>query len=219
MPMNISFIALNISGAETVQFAADKLRGVLSDYGRCDFKLCGSMSQVSASLGDAFANSEVIVVGIEPSAYCKSKLAILRAMHIRTQLNEQIKSMMPENADMTAAQASMHCAMPVNAEIFASADGLYSGFALQSGKQHFILLTLDKLRLEPAVSQGLVPYLEKISPAVQEKAEVAPDSALAAKAAEKQRLRPIPLLPQRLPKSLPPAVRRFILPQLPPAKW
>ncbi len=180
--MNISFIALNISGAESVQSAADKLRGVLSAHGRCDFRLCGSMSQVSSSLGDAFANSELIVVGLEPSAYCKSKLAILRAMHIKTQLSEEIKALAGENADMTAYQLSMHCAMPVSAELFPTEDGLYSGFAIKSGKQHFALITLDKLRLEAIVNNGFKPLLNRIAPPEEKKNEIQPDADFAANA-------------------------------------
>ena len=182
--MNISFIALNISGAETVQFAADKLKGVLTSYGRCDFRLCGSMSQVSSSLSDAFSNSDMVVVGLEPSVYCKSKLAILRAMHVKTQLNEQLRTLIGEADDMTAYQLSMHCAMPVNAEIFATEDGLYSGFALQSGKQHFVMLTLDKLRLEPVVENGIRPLLEKLAPEQSQKTVAVPDANLAEKAGE-----------------------------------
>lgn len=180
--MNISFIALNISGAETVQFAADKLKGVLTSYGRCDFRLCGSMSQVSSSLSDAFSNSDMVVVGLEPSVYCKSKLAILRAMHVKTQLNEQLKTLIGDAKDMTSYQLSMHCAMPVNAEIFPTEDGLYSGFALQSGKQHFVMLTLDKLRLDPVVEKGLKPMLERLAPAQKQEKSVTPDSDLAEKA-------------------------------------
>ena len=182
--MNISFIALNISGAETVQFAADKLKGVLTGYGRCDFKLCGSMSQVSSSLSDAFANSELVVVGLEPSVYCKSKLAILRAMHVKTQLNEELKAVIGEPEGMTAYQLSMHCAMPVNCDVFPTEDGLYSGFAIQSGKQHFVMLTLDKLRLEPVVETGLLPFLNKAAPKQQHGTGIAPDANLAKKAGE-----------------------------------
>ncbi len=182
--MNISFIALNISGAETVQSAADMLRGVLSAHGRCDFRLCGSMAQVSASLSDAFANSELIVVGIEPSAYCKSKLAILRAMHIKTQLNDELKAMTENQTDMNSYQLSMHCAMPASAQIFPTQDGLYSGFAIKSGKQHFVLVTLDKLKLQPVISSGFEEYLDTIAPVEETKNEVKPDSELANRAGE-----------------------------------
>lgn len=181
--MNISFIALNISGAETVQFAADKLRGVLSAYGRCDFRLCSSMSQVSSSLGNAFSSAEVIVVGIEPAAYCKSKLAILHAMHIKTQLNDEVKSLIPKSEEMNTYQLSMHCAMPVNATVFPSQDGLYSGFAVQSGKQHFVLVTLDKLTFESVVSNGLVGYLNEQNFA-EASEEPVPDSDYARRAGE-----------------------------------
>lgn len=182
--MNISFIALNISGAETVQFAADKLRGVLSSFGRCDFRLCSSMSQVSSSLSNAFANSDLIVVGIEPAAYCKSKLAILHAMHIKTQLDDNLKNLISQGSEMNTYQLSMHCAMPVNAEVFASHDGLYSGFAIQSGKQQFVLVNLDKLTFESVVSNGLVPYLKKNLTEDTQEEEILPDASYARRAGE-----------------------------------
>lgn len=158
--MNVSFIALNISGAEAVQSATDNLRGILSELGRCDFKLCGSMSQVSSSLADAFANTEVVIVGVEPESYCKAKLAILRAMHIKTNLNEELKMLAKAKSGIDSHQLSMHCAMPENAEVFPTDDGLYSGFAVQSGKQYFAMLTLDKHLLNSVVNKGLVPYFK-----------------------------------------------------------
>lgn len=182
--MNISFIALNITGAETVQSAADMLRGALSAHGRCDFRLCGSMAQVSASLSDAFLNSELIVVGVEPSVYCKAKLAVLKAMHIKTELNSELKAMAENRADLDSYQLSMHCAMPAAAQVFPTQDGLYSGFAIKSGKQHFILVTLDKLMLQPIVEADLEAYLNIIAPVEQTKKEVKPDCEFAHKAGE-----------------------------------
>ncbi len=156
--MNVSFIALNISGAEAVQSAADKIRGSFSGVGRCDFRLCGSMSQVSAALSDAFANSDIVAVGAEPSVYSKAKLAILRAMHIKTQLDGRVREKIGNSADLDAQQLSLHCAMPENASIFLSDDGLLSGFAIRSGRQHFIMLPLDKDRIENQLSNGVLPY-------------------------------------------------------------
>ncbi len=182
--MNISFIVLNITGAETVQSAADMLRGTLSAHGRCDFRLCGSMAQVSASLSDAFLNSELIVVGVEPSVYCKAKLAVLKAMHIKTELNSELKAMAENRADLDSYQLSMHCAMPAAAQVFQTQDGLYSGFAIKSGKQHFILVTLDKLMLQPIVEADLEAYLNIIAPVEQTKKEVKPDCEFAHKAGE-----------------------------------
>ncbi len=146
--MNVSFIALNTSGAETVQSAADKIRSSLSGLGRCDFRLCSSMAQVSAALSDAFANSDIVAVGVEPSVYSKAKLAILRAMHVQTKMNETIRACIGVNKSLDTQQISLHCAMPESADVFLSEDGLFSGFSIVSGKQHFVMLPLDKLRLD-----------------------------------------------------------------------
>ena len=155
--MNVSFIALNISGAETVQSAADRIRGSLSGLGNCDFRLCGSMAQVSSALSDAFANSDIIAVGAEPSVYSKAKLAILRAMHIKTVLNETVKNTVGDNTGLDSQQLSMHCALPENADVFLTEDGLLSGFAIKSGNQHFVMLPLDKLRLDSQLA-GMSEY-------------------------------------------------------------
>lgn len=146
--MNVSFIALNTSGAETVQSAADKIRSSLSGLGRCDFRLCSSMAQVSAALSDAFANSGIIAVGVEPSVYSKAKLAILRAMHVQTKMNQTVRDRIGANRSLDTQQISLHCAMPESADVFLSDDGLFSGFSLVSGEQHFVMLPLDKLRLD-----------------------------------------------------------------------
>ncbi len=156
--MNISFIALNISGAETVQSAADKIRSSFSAVGRCDFRLCGSMAQVSTALSDAFANSDIVAVGAEPSVYSKAKVAILRAMHIKTQLDSSVRARIGDMVDLDAQQLSLHCAMPENASVFLSDDGLYSGFAIRSGRQHFVMLPLDKFRVEDQLKEGVLPY-------------------------------------------------------------
>ncbi len=146
--MNVSFIALNTSGAETVQSAADRIRSSFAELGRCDFRLCSSMAQVSSALSDAFPNSDVVAVGVEPSVYCKAKVAILRAMHVHTKLNDEVKARIGENSSLDAQQLSLHCVMPESADVFLSDDGLFSGFAINSGKQFFVMLPLDKLRLD-----------------------------------------------------------------------
>lgn len=169
--MNISFIALNISGAETVQSAADKIRSSFSEVGRCDFRLCGSMAQVSTALSDAFANSDIVAVGAEPSVYSKAKLAILRAMHIKTQLDSRVRERIGDMADLDSQQLSLHCAMPENASVFLSDDGLYSGFAIRSGRQHFIMLPLDKLRVEEQLSKGVLAYFAQAGIEVGQKSE------------------------------------------------
>lgn len=159
--MNVSFIALNTSGAETVQSAADKIRSALSGLGRCDFRLCSSMAQVSAALSDAFANSGIIAVGVEPSVYSKAKLAILRAMHMQTKINDTVKARIGANRALDAQQISLHCAMPEAADVFLSDDGLFSGFSIVSGNQHFVMLPLDKLRLDTQLA-GVAEHFEKI---------------------------------------------------------
>lgn len=169
--MNISFIALNISGAEAVQSAADKIRSSFSEVGRCDFRLCGSMAQVSTALSDAFANSDIVAVGAEPSVYSKAKLAILRAMHIKTQLDSRIKERIGDMANLDAQQLSLHCAMPENASVFMADDGLYSGFAIRSGRQHFVMLPLDKLRVEDQLREGVLPYFAQAGIKIGQKTE------------------------------------------------
>ena len=187
--MNVSFIALNISGAETVQSAADKIRSSLSELGRCDFRLCGSMAQVSSALSDAFANSDIIVVGAEPSVYSKAKLAILRAMHIKTQLNSEVRERIGDSS-LDSQQLSLHCAMPENADVFLSEDGLFSGFALKSGRQHFVMLPLDKLRLDAQLSGGIIPHFASQGieaspqPEQSEQKSAEPKSSCAEKAVE-----------------------------------
>ena len=130
--MNISLIALNISGAEAAQAAADRLKELFSAYGECDFRLCGALQQVSAALNPAFSKSELIVVGAEPSVFAKTKLAVLRAMRIKTELN-------------AAVVDRFKC----------------SGFATRSGHQIFLMLPLDTAAAETMMPDGVIPYLKE----------------------------------------------------------
>ncbi len=50
--------------------------------------------------------------------------------------------------------------MPVKAQVFLTSDGLYSGFAIEAGKQRFVMIALDKLRMDTVFARGLVPYLD-----------------------------------------------------------
>ncbi len=172
--MNISFIALNIGGSEPAQAAADVLRGVLSARGRCDFRLCSSMSQVSAALGSAFSDSEIIVVGLEPSAYCKSKLAILKAMHIKTAVNAELQAIVAQSSLSEDEQVD-HCTVPASAKVFPTENGLYSGFAIKSGKQFFIMLPLDKPMLTALLEKDAGRFLDEVAPANEERTEINPD--------------------------------------------
>ncbi len=156
--MNISFIELNISGAENVQSAADRLKEILSTYGECDFKLCGTMQQISASLNQAFAKAGVIVVGIEPSAFATTKLAVLRAMHLKTELDPRIKDKLIHVPDIDSRYVAMHSAVPVGADVFLSESGFCSGFAVVSGDQTFLMLPLDKTVVLKMMRTGVEPY-------------------------------------------------------------
>ena len=158
--MKISFISLNVSGSESVQSAADQARKVLSSFGETAFKVCDSLQQISASLTDAFASSDVTVLGVETSVYTKAKLAILRAMHITTEENEEVRERLGERGDLSDKQYSAQITMPVEASVFLTSDGLYSGFAIKAGKQRFVFIALDKLRMDTVFGKGLVPYLD-----------------------------------------------------------
>lgn len=158
--MKISFIALNGNGAESVQSATDHARKVLASFGKTEFKLCDSLQQISSSLTDAFASSDVTVFGVETKSYNKTKFAVLKAMHIDTADNELVRERLGERPDLTASQYDAHCAMPANAQVFLTSDGLYSGFAIEAGKQRFVMIALDKLRMDTVFAKGLVPYLD-----------------------------------------------------------
>ncbi|MBQ9551172.1 MAG: hypothetical protein IJU96_00250 [Clostridia bacterium] len=156
--MNISLIALNISGAESAQSAADFLKEQLSAYGECDFQLCGAIGQVSAALSRAFAKAEVIAVGVEPAAFAKTKLAVLRAMRIKTELNPAIAERLKTRPDLDGQRVAMHAAVPVGAAVFPSESGFCSGFATRSGNQVFLMLPLDKAVAEGMMQNGVEPY-------------------------------------------------------------
>ncbi len=159
--MNISLIALNISGAEAAQAAADRLKELFSAYGECDFRLCGALQQVSAALNHAFSKSELIVVGVEPEAYAKTKVSVLRAMRIKTELNAAVVERLKDRPNLDSQRIAMHAAAPVDAAVFLSKTGFCSGFATRSGHQIFLMLPLDTAAAEAMMQSGVIPYLKE----------------------------------------------------------
>ncbi len=159
--MNISLIALNISGAEQAQTAADRLKELFSVYGECDLQLCDALQQVSAALSRAFSKSDLIVAGVEPSVFAKTKLAVLRAMRIKTELNAEIAERLKAIPDVDSERIAMHAAVPVDAAVFPSETGFCSGFATRSGNQIFLMLPLDAAAVEAMVQDGAAPYLKE----------------------------------------------------------
>ena len=156
--MTISLIALNISGDEAVQSAAERLEELLAVYGACTLRPCENMQQVSASLNEAFADADVIVVGVEPSAFAKAKLSVLRAMRIKTELNNEIREALSADPELDSQRIATHAAVPVDSTVFLSETGFCSGFALRSGDQIFIMLPLETQAAEAMMQDGVEPY-------------------------------------------------------------
>ena len=183
--MNISFITLNISGSEAAQAAADRLRELLEDYGECDFQPCDAAQQVTAALNRAFSHAELITVGVEPTEYARIKLAVLRAMRIKTEINADVVDRLKAKPDLDGKVVAMHAALPVDATVFLSDNGFCSGFVIRSGRQFFLMLPLETNAAQAMMQNGAAPYfaengIEKVERAEPEQPAEEPEAESAA---------------------------------------
>ncbi len=93
--------------------------------------------------------------------FAKTKLAVLRAMRIKTELNAEIAERLKAIPDVDSERIAMHAAVPVDAAVFPSETGFCSGFATRSGNQIFLMLPLDAAAVEAMVQDGAAPYLKE----------------------------------------------------------
>ena len=99
---------------------------------------------------------------MEPTAYARTKLALLRAMRIKTELNPDIAERLAAMPDLDSQRVAMHAAVPVGAALFMSENGFCSGFAIRSGHQTFVMLPLEKAVAESMMINGVEPYFKEI---------------------------------------------------------
>ncbi len=148
--MNAKLLILE-GGKGIPQETAKKISDGLRQYFGVDLdcETCFRAKELLGGISEAFARADIVITAVESSEFCKTKLLLMRAMHLKTEINARLSQLLlssdggAENGASTTSDIASQCAVPVGASVFATRDGKFSGFAVKSGKQHFALIPAD----------------------------------------------------------------------------
>jgi len=111
------------------------------------------------SLAQSLKNEALTVVAVEKPIYNKIKRKLLMAMGYTLEENEQIRQLLSSKENLDEKKKTSHSLFPSDATVFPTEDGMFSGFAVNKGEQAFLMLALDKNRLDSLLSDKVAPYL------------------------------------------------------------
>ena len=136
---------------------ADALHGFASN--ELEFEDFSSPQEMLAPLGESLKNEALTVVAVEKPAYNKIKKKLLPAMGYPLSENAEIKELVSKKEDIDADRITSHSLFPADARLFPSTDGMFSGFSVTKGDKFFLMIPLDKNRIDDMLENCVVPYL------------------------------------------------------------
>lgn len=211
--MKISLLAMSDNCAERGFLSScHGLRGALEPFGDCRLEYCGGIRELFAALLEGLKSSGAMVVAVSPRQYIRCKKKLIQALGVPAVRDEGVYSRILRQGlpERSGEQAALHAAVAQGAVVFPSADGLYSGFAVESDGQHIVLIPADEQRLPEMTERELLPYFSRISgiPLTRERdqepqgesapSEVGPVPALAVPPADPAVLPPVPAAAEEL---------------------
>jgi peptidoglycan hydrolase-like amidase len=116
---------------------------------------CSSFEELLSLLPAHLSRSGVVFVAVAPESFraCKTRLfASLEGLKTTSA---------PAALALQSEPRPEDAVLPENAAVFLSADGLFNGFAMRSGKQHLLFLPLAAERLAHQ-SPGVIAYLRSL---------------------------------------------------------
>lgn len=111
-----------------------------------------------AEMGKAFGRADVIVATADEGAFLEQKWNMLKALGLKSEICPAVLQVIRENGPVPDATMKAHALMPKDAAVFLTHDGLFSGFALESGKQTLVYLPMIDGRIQDILSEGVQRY-------------------------------------------------------------
>ncbi len=136
---------------------ADALHGFASN--EIEFEDFSEPAEMLAPLAESLKNEALTVVAVEKPIYNKIKKKLLPAMGYILDEDATVRAMVSDNSDLDEKKITSHSLFPEGAKIFPSVDGMFSAFSVQKGSKLFIMLPLDKNRVDALLNNEIIPYL------------------------------------------------------------
>ena len=111
-----------------------------------------------AEMGKAFGRADVIVAAADEGAFLEQKWNMLKALGLKSEICSAVLQVIRENGNVPDAAMKAHALMPKDATVFLTRDGMFSGFALRSGKQTLVYLPMIDGKTQDILNKGVQPY-------------------------------------------------------------
>ena len=159
--MNLKLFSLISSDDIPATKLQIKISGSLNAFTDDDvsFKRFSSLKEMFPSLGKALADSELIVIAVDPKIYVRTKTLLTKALSLDIEENPTVKKALGRAAEIPDSQKLLQSQMPKGAVPFLTRDGVNSGFVISKGHQQIMYLPLDDARLDTVLRNGVIPYL------------------------------------------------------------
>lgn len=173
--MDMRLFSLAENGAKHSVKLEIKIIGSLNGFADNDisFNECSSLKELFTGLSGALKDSEFILIAVESGIYNKAKVKLLNALSLKTEIDAGIMNLM-SLSDLSQQEKESNATIPVGATVFASNDGICSGFAVKKGKQTIAFIPSDNTRTDYVLKRGLIPYITNGGKLVLNEIEPAP---------------------------------------------
>ena len=123
-----------------------------------NFRVFDNPRSFFGEMSGAFTRARIIVAAADKQSFLEQKWTLLKALGISSEICSAVVSQIRNNSDAADSSLKAHALMPKDATVFVSSDGLYSGFAVKSGKQTLVYLPLDEKITAEMIDGGVRNY-------------------------------------------------------------
>lgn len=188
MSKNPQLLALVEKKTAYVTHAQNQIAGAAARVcpGVEPFVFCTNNQELLKQLTAAFSQTDKVILAVECPLFLQTKNLLFKALGLKREISKPIVQLLSGgDADAPTNGFAGQAEVPKGSSIFLSEDGLYSGFAAASGKQHLVVLPLDAVRIDAVIANGFFDYLRALypgnesAPAAEEPAAVLPQAGKA----------------------------------------
>jgi hypothetical protein len=168
MNNTLSLISLVKDDSAFVSQTQNRIAGIVAEHCHevANFESFTGTKELLKGLSASFSHSKIVVVCAQSSHYLRFKNILFQALSLETEVSDLIVSTIAEHTSKESdITETSHALVPKGSSIFLSDDGLFSGFSVESGKQHLIVLPLDSDRIEGIIGNGFTDFLKVLMPA------------------------------------------------------
>ncbi len=161
--MDMKLLALT-AGEEHAHLLV-RISGTLSGFSDTDtaFATYPTLKALLPAFAEALKAQGLIVLAVDGAKYNAIRTKLCAALSLATVEDRALYERLSENTALPPEEIEQIARVPKNAALFPNSDGLYTGLAVEKGKQIIVFLPLEEESLTHVLKNGLVPYLMRKS--------------------------------------------------------